>query len=172
MKANRSFLCLLVVVATLLAAGGCGGSGAVPVAPGGSGTLVAPSPGESAWALRVLELTNEERAAFGLAPLELDPEASVVAYAHCWDMHLRDFFDHTNPDGLGPEERLAQHGVSFDVARENLARGHATPESVVQGWMASDVHRANILYPGWTRVGIAVHSGPDDGPWWAQEFMR
>lgn len=159
---------LLAVALTL---SGCG-SGATPILPpGGPGTAEASSAGEEEWALRVLDLTNSIRAEHGLTPLALDPTASLAAYEHCWDMDLRGYFDHVNPDGEVPVERLARHGVERPWVGENLARGQATPEEVVQAWIDSPPHRENILYPGWTRVGIAVHSGPAAGPWWAAEYF-
>lgn len=152
--------------------GGCGGGAPLAIPVGGAGSLTESSLGESDWAQQVLELTNAERAAYGLAPLQWDERAARAAYEHAWDMHLRGFFAHVNPDGEDYEDRLARHVESFEVSRENLARGHGSPEAVVEGWMASPDHRANILYPGWTHVGIAVHTGSSHGPWWAQEFFR
>ncbi|MDJ0523576.1 MAG: CAP domain-containing protein [Planctomycetota bacterium] len=167
----RQGACALVL-ACALALAGCGSGGTTAVPPGGAGTLSVASEGEVAWKMEVLALTNEVRAEYGLGPLTLDPVASQAAYEHAWDMHLRSFFDHVNPDGEHPDDRLARHGVQFDVARENLARGHASPREVVDAWMASPNHRANLLYPGWTHIGVAVHTGASQGPWWAQEFYR
>jgi len=160
----------LLAVSLLLVA--CGGASAPSVPEGGAGTLLIASSGEQAWALRVLDLTNLERSSRGLAPLVLDAAASAAAYDHCWDMDARDFFDHVNPDGDDPADRLRDHGVELIVAGENIARGQASPEEVVQAWMASPAHRENILYPGWTHIGIGIHAGPERGPWWAQEFYR
>jgi uncharacterized protein YkwD len=114
---------------------------------------------------------NEIRSGRGLKPLTIDERASRAAYEHGWDMDLRDYFAHVNPDGEGPEERLARHGVGRPAVGEVLARGHATPEDVVAAWMASPPHRANLLHPGWTRVGIGIHSGPAEGPWWTADFV-
>ena len=163
-------LVILIVLACLLS--GCG-LAAEPIVPdGGPGTLAYSSVGEQVWAQEVLDLTNAERAAHGLAPLILDEAASRVAYEHSWDMDLRDFFDHRNPDGEGPEDRLAKQGVEHRDAGENIARGQDSPQAVVQAWMESPSHRLNMLYPGWTHIGIGVHSGPSRGPWWTQEFFR
>ena len=169
--APRGGVCVLVLVSAL-AMTACGGGAATAVPVGGAGTLTVASTGEEAWKMEVLELTNAVRAEHGLQPLILDPVASEAAYEHSWDMHLRGFFDHVNPDGEHPHDRLARHGVEFEISRENLARGHASPQDVVEGWMASPSHRANILYGGWTHIGVAVHSGAANGPWWAQEFYR
>ena len=160
----------LLVMACLVA--GCG-LAAEPIVPdGGPGTLTYSSVGEQVWAQQVLDLTNAERAAHGLAPLILDEAASKAAYEHCWDMDLRNYFDHQSPDGEGPADRLAKQSVEYRDAGENIARGHGSPYEVVQAWMASPSHRVNMLYPGWTHIGIGVHSGPSRGPWWTQEFFR
>ena len=161
---------LLLVAACFLS--GCGGGGGIAVPPGGPGTAEAISPGELTWAQRVFELTNELREDHGLQPLEWAPHASIVAYEHAWDMHVRGYFAHANPEGERVEERLQRHGVPFDMAGENLARGHVSPEAVMAGWLASPSHRENLLYPGWTHVGVAVHTGDERGPWWGQVFIR
>ena len=151
---------------------GCGAAAPTVSPLGGPGTLTTTSAGEQAWALEVLHLTNLERAAYGIPALELDEAASNAAYAHAWDMDLRSYFDHVNPDGEGPPERLARHGVDFSYVGENIARGQVTPAEVVKAWMDSPSHRVNMLSEFWTHIGIGVHSGTERGPWWAQEFLR
>jgi uncharacterized protein YkwD len=161
----------LLLLATLLLAA-CG-AGAPVVAPaGGAGSLSTMSDGEQGWAREVFELTNLEREARGIPPLHWDDRAAEAAYEHCWDMHLRDFFHHVNPDGQDPGDRLAEVGVEFRYAGENIARGQLTPREVVRAWMESPGHRENMLSPAWTHVGVGVHSGAERGPWWAQEFYR
>lgn len=166
-----ALLAPVLLLGTALVLAGCGGASA-SVPAGGAGNYVAMSLGERGWAQQVFELTNMEREARGIPPLTWDDGAAEAAYEHCWDMHLRDFFDHYNPDGDGPVERMEQAGVVFLYAGENIARGQRTPVEVVQAWMESPGHRENLLSPVWTHVGIGVHSGPDRGPWWAQEFYR
>lgn len=170
-SARRSAARCLVALVLAASLVGCGGGAATVVAPGGPGTAAATSSGERDWAQEVLDLTNEVRAAHGLAPLRLDETANEAAYEHAWDMDLRDFFDHVNPDGEHPVDRLARHGIERTWVGENLARGHATPEDVVAAWMDSPVHRENLLYPWWTHVGIAVHTAPTGGPWWAADYF-
>ena len=94
----------VLLLPLLLAA--CGGGADTIVPTGGPGTAALVSSGEYAWALEVLDLTNAERAAHGLSPVVLDETASWAAYGHAWDMDLRNFFDHVNPDGEGPSDRL------------------------------------------------------------------
>jgi uncharacterized protein YkwD len=123
------------------------------------------------WAQRVLELTNLVRADHGLPSIRLDDGACRVAYEHSWDMDVRSFFDHVNPDGESPRERFARHGIDSPWVGENLARGQSSPEEVVQAWMDSPSHRENLLYPWWTHVGIAVHTRAGAGPWWTADYF-
>ena len=153
-------------LALLLTACGAG-TGAAPATAGARA-----APFEEAWRAEVLHLTNAERARHGLPPLRLDETASRAADEHAWDMYARGFLAHVNPDAEGPGARLTRHGVEWALASENIARGHESPKAVVGGWMGSPSHRANILDPAWTHVGIGVHTGPDGGPWWTQDFFQ
>jgi uncharacterized protein YkwD len=169
--AARSLARAALAVALAVAVAGCGGAGIAAVPPGGPGTTEQTSAGERHWALVLLDMTNSTRAAEGLPPLVLDDAASQAAYEHCWDMDVRDYFAHSNPDGEGPAQRLARHGVACRVAGENLAKGQATPEDVIDEWMESPPHRATLLHPHWTHVGIGVHTRAE-GQWWGQVFYR
>ena len=120
----------------------------------------------------VLALVNEERAAVGLPALGWHEEAAQVAYVHSFDMDVRGFFSHTNPDGVGPGGRLAAQGIAFDAIGENIAKGFMSPREVVEGWMASSGHRASILSPEFTKLGVGIHTTKHDGPWWTQDFLR
>ena len=139
-----------------------------PSPPDGAGTAM--SVDEIATALEVWSLVNEERERAGLPTLAWDAGAAEVAYAHSLDMDARGFFSHTNPDGLAPWDRLTAAGISWSAAGENIARGYGSAAAVMAGWMASDGHRANILHPSFSRLGVGVHEGPD-GPWWTQVFL-
>ncbi|WP_059011728.1 CAP domain-containing protein [Streptomyces specialis] len=116
----------------------------------------------------VLALVNEERAIAGCRPLTEDPELTALASAFSVDMAARDYFGHTDPDGRTPWDRAAAAGVT-GLGGENIARGQADPEAVMDAWMSSDGHRANILNCAFTTIGIGVHVGAG-GPWWTQEF--
>jgi uncharacterized protein YkwD len=116
---------------------------------------------------RVLALTNAQRAAAGCAPLAADPALAAVARAHSADMRDRHFFSHTNPDGLDPFDRAARAGLS--ARAENIAYGQPDPAAVMDAWMNSAGHRANILDCSLTRLGVGVAEGAG-GPWWTQLF--
>ncbi len=127
--------------------------------------------GQDSFAYQVLELTNQQRINAGLSPLAWSEELAAVAAAHSRDMALRGFFDHTNPDGLSPFDRMKQAGLSYRRAAENIAAGQRTPEEVVNGWMNSAGHRANILNPQLTHLGVGYYAGGSYGTYWTQCFM-
>jgi uncharacterized protein YkwD len=82
-------------------------------------------------------------------------------------MRDRGFFSHTNPDGLDPFARAAAAGL--DARAENIAYGQPDPASVMDAWMNSPGHRANILDCSLTRLGVGMAEGAG-GPWWTQLF--
>ncbi len=126
-----------------------------------------PSPGGDP-ETQVLNLVNEERAAAGCSPVKPDAELAALAENFSKDMDARDFFDHTDPDGDTPWDRAEQAGIS-GLGGENIARGQADAEAVMDSWMNSEGHRANILNCEFTRLGVGAHFG-DGGPWWTQDF--
>ncbi|BAU87675.1 allergen V5/tpx-1 family protein [Streptomyces laurentii] len=83
-------------------------------------------------------------------------------------MAARDFFDHTNPDGDGPGERVTATGYQWSTYGENIAKGQATAAEVMEGWMNSPGHRANILNCDFREIGIGLHTS--GGPYWTQVF--
>ncbi len=126
---------------------------------------------------RVLELTNGERKKEGLPALKRNNRLDISAQAHVVDMQERDFFSHTNPDGLGPSDRIKKTGyldITIENCKcsgwrytigENIAKGQQTPEEAVRDWMASPPHRAAILSPDYTEIGIGII-----GDLWGQNF--
>ncbi|EKX62600.1 CAP domain-containing protein [Streptomyces ipomoeae] len=116
----------------------------------------------------VLLLVNEERAKAGCNPVAADSGLAKLAEAFSEDMAARGFFDHTNPDGEDPWDRAAALGIT-GLGGENIARGQATAEAVMEAWMNSPGHRANILNCDFKTLGVGVHLG-DGGPWWTQDF--
>lgn len=125
---------------------------------------------------QVLVLVNEHRAAgadcgstgsFAAAsPLSMNDALRCAARNHSMDMGVRDFFDHTNPDGDGPGPRLDRAGYDYTTWGENIAWGYPTPEAVVAGWMSSDGHCANIMRDSFTEIGVGYY----EGNLWTQTF--
>jgi len=131
----------------------------------------------------VLVLVNQHRAAgadcgsegsFGSAlPLDFDPRLRGAARLHSLDMYERQFFAHTNPDGVDPFERMTAAGYNWNAAGENIAGGYVSPADVVDGWMNSDGHCSNIMSPSFTEIGIGYHPGGGDyRRMWTQVFGR
>ncbi|MEI5097385.1 CAP domain-containing protein [Streptomyces sp. PmtG] len=118
----------------------------------------------------VLALTNGHRTAAGLRPLAPDPRLTAAAQAHSTDMVVRAFYAHTAPDGSEPWHRAAAAGSTHRAVGENIACGQRSPAEVVQGWMDSPGHRANILKPAFTHLGIGLAGGGRAGTYWTQLF--
>ncbi len=116
----------------------------------------------------MIGLVNEERAKAGCGPLTEHPLLTKAAQGHSDDMAARDFFDHTNPDGDGPGERITAAGYTWSSYGENIAKGQTTPAQVMDAWMNSPGHRANILNCGFKEIGIGLHTS--GGPYWTQAF--
>ncbi|GHC72007.1 CAP domain-containing protein [Streptomyces cinnamoneus] len=121
-------------------------------------------------AAEVLALTNAERCAAGLPPLAADPRLASAARMHSADMAGRDFFSHTTPEGREPWDRARAAGAPHRATGENIACGQRTSAEVVRGWMDSPGHRANILTPGFTHLGVGHATGGRAGTYWTQLF--
>ncbi len=121
-----------------------------------SGTAVATATAANSAdaAQQALTLINRERAAYGLAPLAMDPALTAAAAVRAEEISVR--FSHTPPDGTSCFSALQQANASYRQAGENIALGYRTPAAVVQAWMDSPGHRANILNGAYHRIGIAV----------------
>ncbi|MEV7287535.1 CAP domain-containing protein [Streptomyces sp. NPDC093252] len=123
---------------------------------------------EAAAAAEVLRLVNVERAAAGCSPVAANSALSGLAQNFSEDMAARGFFDHTDPDGDTPWDRAAQAGIA-NLGGENIARGQTDAAAVMDAWMNSEGHRANILNCDFTTLGVGVEFG-SGGPWWTQNF--
>ncbi len=114
---------------------------------------------------RIYQLTNEERRKRHLPPLDRDNALVETARAHSDDMLKRDYFSHVNPDGKTPQQRIAP-AFSRTMARagENIWGGHGYDYSdnklmarvIMDSWMSSPGHRANLLNPDYTHLGVGV----------------
>ncbi|MGW5135884.1 CAP domain-containing protein [Streptomyces sp. NPDC004135] len=121
-------------------------------------------------AAAVIDLTNQARARAGLPPLAADPRLTAAAQAHSADMVTRAFYAHTAPDGSRPWDRAAAAGSTRRAIGENIACGQRSPADVVEGWLNSPGHRANILKPDFTHIGIGFAGGGRAGTYWTQMF--
>ncbi|SDJ71598.1 CAP domain-containing protein [Streptomyces indicus] len=117
---------------------------------------------------QVLALVNQERAQAGCQPVKADAELAELASDFSADMASRGFFDHTDPDGDTPWDRADAVGIA-NLGGENIARGQANAQSVMDSWMDSPGHRANILNCEYKTLGVGAHFGAG-GPWWTQDF--
>lgn len=118
---------------------------------------------------RLLQLVNAERERVGLAPLAPDPALTTAARAHARDMLAQGYFAHLSPDGKTPADRARAAGARLQLAGENLALA-PTVDLAHRGLMDSPGHRANILSPQFSRVGIGVADGGLHGKLFTQEF--
>ncbi len=116
----------------------------------------------------VVRLVNEERAKQGLSALTLNWELSRVARYKSQDMKDKGYFSHTSPTYGSPFQMMRDFGISFRTAGENIARGYATPEAVVKGWMNSPSHRENILKASYKQIGVGY---VPQGNYWTQHFI-
>ncbi|MEV6316394.1 CAP domain-containing protein [Streptomyces sp. NPDC051776] len=123
---------------------------------------------ESSAEAKVLRLVNKERKEAGCRPVKRDKDLADLAEAFSEDMADRDFFDHTDPDGENPWDRADVLGI-IGLGGENIARGQQDAEAVVDAWMASPGHRANILNCDYKKMGVGAQFG-EGGPWWTQDF--
>ena len=105
---------------------------------------------------KVVEDMNRERGSHGLKPLRINDELSAAAIDRIDDMFAKHYFSHVSPDGIGPWTWADKRGYNYREIGENLAVGYPTAEAVVDGWMHSPGHRANVLKPVFDEVGVAV----------------
>ena len=123
--------------------------------------------------LEIVRLVNIERAKVGLSPLTINAKLEQAALGHAKDMVARNYFDHNEPNGRTPEMRIEATGYLrapcdctwISAVGENIATGYVTAQSVMEAWMASPEHRANILRPHYREIGVGIV-----GTMWVQEF--
>ena len=116
----------------------------------------------------VIRLVNQIRAENGLKALTHNWELSRVARYKSQDMKDNNYFSHTSPVYGTPFQMIKNFGISYRGAGENIAKGYATPQAVVNGWMNSSGHRANILNASYTHIGVGYVAG---GYYWTQMFI-
>lgn len=116
----------------------------------------------------VVKLTNQERTQRGLQPLKINTTLSKMARDKSQDMANNNYFSHQSPTYGSPFDMMKQYGISYSTAGENIAEGQQTPQEVVNAWMNSPGHRANILNPDFTEIGVGYVA---QGNIWTQDFI-
>lgn len=130
--------------------------------PGGSGA--------SSYAAEVIRLVNEIRTEQGLP--ELTTSSSLSKAAALRAEEIVTLYSHTRPDQSSCFTVLPAYGISYRAAGENIAAGQSTPSAVVNAWMNSPGHRANILNPNFKFLGVGYVSGRGSyGHYWVQLFI-
>ncbi|MGL5864280.1 MAG: CAP domain-containing protein [Dermatophilaceae bacterium] len=118
-----------------------------------------------------IRLTNVERARAGCSAVRMDRRLNNAARLHSVDMASRNYFSHDSLDGRSPWDRIGAQGYTAGSG-ENIAAGYTTAAAVLQGWMDSPPHRANLLNCSHKAVGIGIGRGGDYGVYWTQNFGR
>ncbi|MCT8977103.1 SafA/ExsA family spore coat assembly protein [Clostridium sp. CX1] len=121
---------------------------------------------------KVMQLVNAERARAGLQPLKANWELSRVARYKSQDMINKGYFSHTSPTYGSPFKMMESFGIRFSSAGENIAMGQRTPEEVMNSWMNSPGHRANILSPSYSQIGVGVAKDAQGRLYWTQMFIK
>jgi uncharacterized protein YkwD len=122
-------------------------------------------------ATQILTRVNAERAKAGCKAVVLDARLTAAAAGHAQDMATNNYFSHTSRDGRSFVDRIKAQG--YPVPRsENIAAGQPTATAVMDAWMASSGHRANILDCTAVAMGAASAKGGSYGVYWVQDFGR
>jgi uncharacterized YkwD family protein len=121
---------------------------------------------------KVVELVNVERQEAGLPELKMDSAISNVARAKSKDMAVNNYFAHQSPTYGSAGDMLRQYGISWSAWGENIASGQRTPEIVVNAWMNSPGHRANILSANFSKIGVGYVTNSNGTPYWTQMFTN
>ncbi|MGP3985842.1 CAP domain-containing protein [Streptomyces sp. 3N207] len=130
-------------------------------------TTASTASGSSGLQDQIVGLVNEERQKAGCKPVTADAKLTKAAQAHSEDMAEHSNMSHTGSDGSSPDDRIERAGYSWSTYGENVAYGYSSPESVMEGWMNSSGHRANILNCDFKEIGVG-HAQP--GHYWTQDF--
>ena len=123
---------------------------------------------ELTFAEQVVELVNQERTKAGLNAVTLDQNIASAALVRAKEIETS--FSHTRPNGSKFSTALTEQGVTFKGAGENIAWGQKSPEAVMQAWMNSEGHRANILNKNFTKIGVGYYQNAAGRNFWTQLF--
>jgi uncharacterized YkwD family protein/spore coat assembly protein SafA len=120
----------------------------------------------------VIRLVNAERAKNGLGALQYNWQAARVARIKSQDMISNKYFNHYSPVYGSPFKMLEDFGLKFSAAAENIAKGQRTPQEVMNSWMNSAGHRANILSRNVTQIGVGAAKDSNGTLVWTQIFIK
>ena len=120
----------------------------------------------------MLKIVNQERSKIGLKALTLSGELTNVATIKAQDMADNGYFDHTSPNYGSPFEMMKHFGIQYRSAGENIAAGQKNAQEVMNSWMNSSGHRANILNSDYEQIGIGYVTGGSYGTYWVQMFKK
>lgn len=126
----------------------------------------------SSQAQQVTSLVNKERAAAGLNALTLDAALSKVAQAKAEDMAKNGYFSHTSPTYGSPFDMMKSFGIKYSAAGENIAKGQKSADSVMNAWMNSSGHKANILGSSYEKIGVGYTTDAQGNTYWVQMFIK
>lgn len=159
-------------------------NGAAPASAPASGTSSTPASGsnvvttgaavgatavEVQYSNEVIALINQIRASYGLSTLTTSQALQDAAQVRATEIST--VFSHTRPNGSTPDTVLTQYGISYGYRGENIAAGQPTPAVVVDSWMNSAGHRANILKPEYNHIGVGCYMTTGGyGIYWSQVF--
>ena len=124
----------------------------------------------SSTAAQVLAIVNSERSQEGLRSLSSDSDLNKLAQMKAEDMAKNGYFSHNSPTYGSAFDMMNEYGFSYRTAGENIAKGQKTAASVMQAWMNSPGHRANILGEGYTKLGVGYAVDSKGTPYWVQMF--
>jgi uncharacterized YkwD family protein/spore coat assembly protein SafA len=120
----------------------------------------------------VIRLVNNERVKRGLSALTPNNEISQLTRIKSEDFITNNYFSHTSPTYGSPFDMLRSSGIRFTAAGENIAKGQRTASEVMNFWMNSSGHRANILNSNYNQIGVGVARDRDGTIYWTQIFIR
>lgn len=134
--------------------------------------ITIPSTNATSFENQVITLVNRERSNRGLQTLKKNPTLAYVARLKSSDMATRNYFSHTSPTYGSPFTMMQHYGIRFTAAGENIAMGQQTPQAVMNAWMNSPGHRANILSPAYNQIGVGMAKNKSGVLYWTQEFIK
>ncbi|MDT8716377.1 hypothetical protein IAI10_06880 [Clostridium sp. 19966] len=120
----------------------------------------------------VIRLVNVQRSRRGLPALSKNNSLCTVARYKSQDMINKHYFSHMSPTYGSPFKMMETFGIKFSAAGENIAMGQRTPAEVMNSWMNSSGHRANILSPAYTQIGVGLAVNKSGTHYWTQQFIR